>query len=78
MTNPSSLVFPEFYHARPFDLIRADDRINLERLATRRQPDWPIPPILHRLNLLAVLTLAACVATASAGVLKKSSRRDRP
>jgi hypothetical protein len=62
MTNPSSLVFPEANGARPFDRIRAADRINLERLAERRQPDWNIPAIVHWLNVLAVVALAACAA----------------
>lgn len=58
MTNPSGMVFPEINGARPFDRIRAADRLNLERLATRRQPAWHLPPIVPWLNVVAVTALA--------------------
>ena len=78
MTNPSSLVFPEINDARPFDRIRAADRINLERLAARRQPEWNIPPIVRWLNIVAVGTLAACAGIPLIGVIRRWNRRRRP
>jgi hypothetical protein len=78
MTNPASLVFPELNHLRPFDLIRADDRANLERLATRRQPDWKIPPIIQWLNILAVATLAVCIVIPLVGGWRTVRSRPRP
>ena len=81
MTNPSGMVFPEINGVRPFDRIRAADRLNLERLATRRQPDWHLPSIVPWLNIVAVTALAVCAAVPIAGALgliRRSSRRRRP
>ena len=78
MTNPASLVFPELNHVRPFDLIRVDDRVNLERLATRRQPDWKVPPIVYWLNIVAVAALAGCLVIPVVGVWRSARRVPRP
>jgi hypothetical protein len=72
MTNPASMVFPELNQARPFDLIRASDGVNLDRFAARRQPDWPIPRIAYWLNLVSLASLVSCAGILVAGAYRKT------
>jgi hypothetical protein len=74
LTNPVGLVFPAFSGVRPFERIRVEQQEQMEAFVARRQPGWPLPPIVQPLNVLAiastVATLAAlCVfARRSAGI----------
>ena len=70
MTNPASLVFPELNGLQPFDLFASGDRLNLERLANRGQPNWLAPPLMHWLNLIAVAALVLCAGILAGTVLR--------
>lgn len=79
MTNPVSLVFPQHTGTEPFDLIPTTDRVNFDRLRSREQPHWPLPPELVWLNRLAVVSLLLCFAILGAEVRRKQiGSRNKP
>ena len=59
MTNPASLVFPADNHVAPFERLRSSERDALDRLVSRRQPDFVLPRTVVWLNWLAAAALAA-------------------
>jgi hypothetical protein len=73
MTHPGSLAFPAVTGLQPFDRVPAGDRDRLEAFLARRQPDWPVPPLLRALTWLALAS-----ALGAAALLVASARARTP
>jgi hypothetical protein len=50
MTDPTSYVFPDLNHNKPFDRFRVEDRARLELFAKHIQPNWKIPAYQRALD----------------------------
>lgn len=67
MTHPASLVYPEANGLRVFERIPTAQAGALEDFVARRQPRWIVPAHQTWLNVLALVTLAACVIALARG-----------
>ncbi len=62
MTDPTSYVYPELNHNKPFDRFRVEDKQTLELFVKHLQPDWKIPTYQRALDWVSGITFLAVVA----------------
>jgi hypothetical protein len=68
LNHPGCLVYPEFFHCEPWDLIKTEDQSNLELFITGYAPRWQLPrwqEIWINVSLLALLVCAILCWTPS-------------
>jgi hypothetical protein len=61
MTDPTSYVYPDLNHNKPFDRFRVEDKATLELFAKHIQPNWKIPTYQRILDWVSGLTFLAAL-----------------
>jgi len=72
LTHPGSLAFPGVTGLAPFARVPEADRDRLDAFLARRQPDWPVPPLLRALTWLALPSALGAAALLVSGARRRT------
>jgi hypothetical protein len=62
MNQPGCLLYPEFYHCRPWDRVKESERENLRQFLAGNSSAWPIPGWQTGLLVLNAIFLLLCIS----------------